>query len=122
MRSVTNLLFILLLALAAAAQKPDDIFATATGHVFKFGDLSAETQKLVTEAPANYIKSRADLYEEFISLRLLEAEAASRGLTTSQVIVGERAKVKDPTEVQIKAVYDANRAQIGDQTLAQVRK
>ena len=120
MRSITPLLFIFVLTFSATAQKPADILATATGHIFRFSDLKVETQKLVTEAPANYVKTRANLYDQFVALRLLEAEAAPRNMTAGQIIIAERAKVHDPTEAQIKAVYDANRSQLGNNTLAQV--
>lgn len=123
MRSVTTIIFILLLAFAAAAQKPDDVLATATGHTFRIRDLSPETQKLIAGAPANYAKMRTDLYDQFVTMRLLQAEAALRNATANQVVLAERAKVtQNPTEAEIKAVYDANRDQIGNQTLEQVRK
>src|SRR2546430_1492995 len=122
MRSVTALIFIVILSFAAAAQKPDDILATATGHTFRFRDLSAQTQKLMTEAPANYAKMRTDLYGQFVMLRLLQAEAAMRNATTGQVTLAERARQRPPTEAEIKAVYDANRGDLGGQTLEQVRK
>jgi protein-disulfide isomerase len=122
MRSVTAIFFVVFLALASAAQKPDDVLATATGHTFRIRDLSPETQKLIAEAPANYAKMRTDLFDQFVTMRLLQAEAAARNATSSQVILAERAKVKEPTEAEIKTVYDQNRAQIGGQTLEQVRK
>jgi len=122
MRAITPFFLALILAAATAAQKPDDVLATATGHVFRFKDLSAKTQKVVADAPAAYVKLRSNLFEQFVSMRLLQAEAASRNATTGQVILSENAKVKDPSEAEIKAVYDANRQQIGDKKLEEVRK
>lgn len=122
MRAITALIFAFILCAAAVGQKPDDVLATAAGHTFRFRDLSAETQNLVTEAPANYVKMRTDLYGQFVMLRLLQAEGSLRNATTSQVILAERAKLRPPTEAEIRTVYDANRAQLGDQTLEQVRK
>ena len=106
----------------AIAQRPDDVLATATGHVFRLKDLSAATQKLVAESPANYVKLRSNLYDQLVSMRLLQAEAAARNTTSAQVILGEYAKVKDPTPVEIKKVFDENQEKLGGQTLEQVRK
>jgi protein-disulfide isomerase len=122
MKAIILIALAVLFATAAPAQKPDDILATANGHVFKLKDLSADTQKLVAEAPANYFKVRADLYNQIISMHLLRAEAGGRNTTTAQVILGEYAKVKDPTEAEIKKVYDENQAKLGGQTREQVRK
>lgn len=118
----SSLLLISLFTLAVAAQKPDDILATATGHTWRFRDLSAETQKQVNEAPANYVKVRANLYDQFIALRLLQAEAALRNTTTGKVILATRVGIKDPTPAAVKKVYDENRAQLGTATLEEVRK
>lgn len=118
---VSTLVLFLGVAVNVLAQQPDDVVAAAGGHTIKVRDLSERTRKLMTELPTNIVKTRASLLEQFIDLRLLQAEAAARGMTSSQVIIAARSKVKDPTEAQIKAVYDQNRAQIGDQTLEQVR-
>jgi protein-disulfide isomerase len=122
MRTAFVLLLALTLTLALHAQSVDDVLATATGHIFKFKDLSAETQKLVADSPANYVKLRANLYEQFVALRLMQAEAAARHTTTSQIIIAERNKIKDPTQAEIKKVFDENQAQLAGKTLEQVRK
>jgi thiol-disulfide isomerase/thioredoxin len=122
MKFFTPLLLILLLGLVATAQTTDEVLATSTGHMLRLRDLSAETQKLVADAPANHRKLRADLFDQLVSMRLLQAEAAARNTTTGRVILAEYAKVKDPTAIQIKAVYDQNRSQLGNATLEQVRK
>lgn len=102
--------FILLcvLSIAAAAQKSDDILATATGHTFKVRDLSADTQKDVADMPANMPKARTALLDQMVSQRVLDAEAKTRGITVAKFIADEKAKVKDPTEAEIKQVTDAN--------------
>lgn len=122
MRAITVIMLGLVFAAAAAAQRPDDVLATASGHVIKYRDLSADTQKLVAEAPANYIKLRSSLFDQFVSMRLLQAEAAASKTTTAQIIMGRYEKVKDPTEAEIKKVYDDNRDKLNGQTLEQVRQ
>jgi protein-disulfide isomerase len=52
---------------------------------------------------------------------LLDIEAKAAGSTRVKLIAAERAKVADPTATQIQAVYDANKATIGNRTLADVK-
>ena len=51
MKPFLSIFAIFLLSLAAFAQKPTDILATATGHTVKLSDLSPEVQKAVTTCP-----------------------------------------------------------------------
>ncbi|HEV7698940.1 MAG TPA: thioredoxin domain-containing protein [Pyrinomonadaceae bacterium] len=92
----------------ASAQKPDDILATAGMRAIRFRDLSPDTQKLVGEVPARTKKLRSDLLGRMMNERLLAAEAKATGSTPAKLVAAERAKVKDPSESEIKAVYDAN--------------
>ncbi|MEP6789633.1 MAG: hypothetical protein ABJB40_14435, partial [Acidobacteriota bacterium] len=108
MRPIYVLIFLCAVSIAATAQKPDDILATATGHTFKVRDLSADTQKDVADVPANMPKARAALLEQLVSQRVLAAEAKTRGITVAKFVADEKAKVKDPTEAEIKQVTDAN--------------
>ncbi|MGE3466296.1 MAG: thioredoxin domain-containing protein [Pyrinomonadaceae bacterium] len=108
MKFIKTLTFIFLLAFAATAQKNDDILATATGHTFKLSDLSAEVQKDVAGLPVNIPNARKSLLEQLVSRRVFDAEAKARGITMGKLLADEKAKIKDPTEAEIKAVFDAN--------------
>ncbi|HEX3101921.1 MAG TPA: thioredoxin domain-containing protein, partial [Pyrinomonadaceae bacterium] len=52
----------------------------------------------------------------------LNLEAKALNTTPGKLIAAEKAKVANPTEDAIKAVYEANKTVIGDRTLEQVRK
>ena len=117
-------MFILLLisACAAFAQKPDAVLATSTGKNFTVADLSPDGQKLYEKQDAVIADARKQLVKIFVDERLVEAEAAAKGVTAESLEDAERAKVSDPAETEVKAVYDANRSALGDQTLDQSRK
>ncbi len=122
MKFIKILASIFILTFSTLAQKPDDVLATATGHTFHFKDLSADTQKTVAAIPAQLAKGRSDLLGQMLNQRALNAEAKALNTTAGKLIAAERAKAANPTEEQIKAVYDANRTVIGERTLEQVRK
>ena len=65
---------------------------------------------------------RRDALNARINTILLENEAQKRKVTGDQLMDAEvNNLLKDPTEVEIKAVYDASRQQIGNADLASVR-
>ncbi len=122
MRSFSAIFVVLIFALAAAAQKPTDVLATATGHTIKLTDLSPDIQKAVSEMPAAIAKARKDSLEQLTFERVLDLEAAARGTTVANILLAEKAKVADPTEAEIKAIYDANQVSLGGKTLDESRK
>lgn len=122
MNRISAIFAILILSLSGAAQKPDDVLATATNHVFRLGDLSEQTKAAAASMPATIAKARSSLFEQMINQRLIEIEAKALGKSPFALIAAEKAKVARPTEAQIKAVYDANRENLGSQTLESARK
>lgn len=116
--------FILLLmsACAAYAQKPEAVLVTTAGKNFTAADLSPDAQKLYQNQDSILADARKQLLKIFVNERLVEAEAAAKGVTAESLEDAEKAKVPDPVETEVKAVYDANRSSLGDQTLEQSRK
>src|SRR5690349_6031475 len=121
MKSLVTLFFVLMIALSAGAQKPDDVLATATGHTFKVSDLSAEVQKDIANLPTALPRARAAMFDQLVNQKVVTAEAKARGLNWGKLIADEKAKIANPTEAEIKKVFDDNQAQIGSATLEQVR-
>ncbi len=122
MKFINSIIFVTVLAIAAAAQKPDDILATTTGHTFRLKDLSAETQKDVADLPANIQKARVAVLDQMVSQRVYEAEAKSRGVTVGKLVADEKAKIPNPLETEIKTVLDANQDKLGGITQEEARK
>ena len=104
------------------AQKADDVLATAAnGRKFTAENLSSEVQALYLKSAERIAKARTALLEQQIVDILLETEAAARKTNADKLLETEvKSKVAAPTDAQIKAVYDANRASVGDKTLAEV--
>ena len=66
-------------------------------------------------------QARHQALEEIIAERLVEKEAASRGLTTEALLKAEvDAKVPLPTPAEVKGIYEQNRASAGGRSLEQV--
>jgi len=104
------------------AQKTDEILATANGQNFTARDLAPDVQQSFANLPKNLSETRRVLLEQAIGEILFEREAAARKLTVEKLVETEvKAKVPAPTDGEIKAVYDANRASIGNQTLEEIR-
>lgn len=122
MKFINILALLFILAYTVAAQKPDDILATATGHVFHFRDLPPETQKSAAEMPARIAKARTEILGQLLNQRVVELEAKSQNISSGKVILNEKTKVASPSEAEIRAVYAANKAAIGDRTLDETRK
>jgi protein-disulfide isomerase len=114
--------FLMMSACAVFAQKADTILATATGKNFTVADLSPDGQKLYANQAAIIAEARKQLLQMLVDDRLIEAEARVKGVTADSLIAAEKAKLPSPAETDIKAVYDANRSELGDQTLDESRK
>lgn len=96
--------------------------ATANGRNFTAKDLAPEVQQELNNLSATLKNTRLALLNQQIAAVLFEKEAETRKISVEKLIETEvKAKTSAPTEKEIQAVYDANRAQIGTQTLEQVK-
>ena len=96
--------------------------ATANGRNFTAKDLAPEVQQELNNLSATLKNTRLALLNQQIAAVLFEKEAETRKISVEKLIETEvKAKTSAPTEKEIQAVYDANRAQIGAQTLEQVK-
>jgi protein-disulfide isomerase len=113
---------LLFLSFTCLAQKTDEIIATANNQNYTARDLSPEARQEFENLPKTLANVRQSLLEQQISDMLLESEAAAQKTTVEKLIGKEvKLKVAAPSEAQIKAVYDANRAAIGSKTLDEIR-
>jgi len=119
---VVPVILLLFLSFNLFAQKSDGVLATANGQNYTVADLAPEDRQTLESLPKIFRDRRADLLEQQIVEVLLEKESATRKLTTEKLIEAETTqKVAAPTDAEIKAIYEANRAKLGNQTLEQVR-
>lgn len=114
-------ILLLFLSFNLFAQKSDEVLATANGQNFTAMDLAPQFRQVLDNLPKTIRDTRTALLEQQINDTLFEKEAAARKLTVEKLVETEvKAKVPAPTEAEIKTVYDANRAAIGNRTLEEV--
>lgn len=112
---------LIVFSLSFRAQTPDQILATANGQKFTVKDLPPEVGAAYTNLSKNVAETRKALLEQQIIETLFETEAKTKNQTLEKYLGQIKAKVPAPAEKDIQAVYDANRAAIGNKTLAEVR-
>ena len=116
------LLFTLLsFATVASAQTGASPLATAKGRTFTAADLSPEGQAVFKNQKKTIESGRAALFGQMIAETLLELEAKAVASTPDKLVAAERSKVATPAPAQIQAVYDANKSDLGNRTLSEVR-
>ncbi len=119
-----SIFFVILFFTASAAlgQKQDEAaLATAKGRTFTVQSLSPAGQKIFAEQKAEIANIRSQLFSQMISELLLDLESKAASSTPDKLLAAEKAKVPAPAAAQIQAVYDANRAALGDKPLDDVK-
>jgi protein-disulfide isomerase len=114
---------------AAAVAKPQPTpappagtLALINGQPIMLADLNQQVRETVEGFEKEVAEMRRTGLEDQIGTYLLEAEAKKRKVTLQQLLDAEvNARVKPPTEAEIKAFFDANRAQIGASDYNSVR-
>lgn len=105
-----------------SAQTPDEILATATNKKFTAAALNPQVRELRDTLPKRLADARREFFSRQIMETLFDLESAARKTTVEELHKIEvRSKVPDPSEAEIQAVYDANRAALGYKPLAEVR-
>lgn len=121
MKILVLLLSLLAAAIELAAQAPDEPLASYTGGTIKATQLSPAAQNAIATGSSFLAEARKQMVAQKLGSLLLEKEAAALKTTVSALLKAQTAKIKDPTDVQVKAVYDANQAEIGGLPLSEVR-
>ena len=98
------------------------------GVAAKVGDKSITLAELDSKAAANLMKVRqqefdvrAQALDQMIQDELFEREAKAKGVTKDKLIETEiAAKAPAPTQAEVDAYYEANKARMGTQTKEQI--
>lgn len=108
--------------MTAFAQSASETLATANGRSFTAQDLSPKIAEAWVKLSETMADARKKLLDKQIEETLLENEADSQKINIDKLIENEvTKKVPNPSETEIKKIYDANRNQIGDTPLNEVR-
>jgi predicted DsbA family dithiol-disulfide isomerase len=122
MKIIVTLFCFLVFTVSLFAQTPGEILATATNKKFTVSVLDPEVRELRDTLPKRLAEARKELFSRQIAETLFELESAARKTTVEELVKTEvKMKVPDPTEAEIQAVYDANRAALGYKTVTEVR-
>jgi protein-disulfide isomerase len=104
---------------ASASAEP---VATVAGDPISREELEKQVRPQLIELENQRFEVLEGGLDEMIAQRLLAKEAASRGVTIDVLRQTEiTSKVTEPTDIEIQAVYDRNKDQIGGQPLADIR-
>lgn len=115
------IMLILSFAIVANAQN-EEVLAEANGKKYTVQDLDPATRELYEGLKQNLATERTEALGEQIAQLLFKAEAETQKITVEKLLETEVPKrMVAPTAAEIKAVYDANKEQIGNATLEQVR-
>ncbi len=115
-------ILLLFLGFNVFAQISEGVLATANSQTFTSKDLAPSVREAFENLPKLIAEKRKELLEQQIAGILLDAESTARKTTVEKLIQKEvYAKIPNPTDAKVQAVFDANRAAIGDKTIKEVR-
>ncbi len=122
MKFISIIVLLFIFTFTGFAQSTSNILGVANGRDFTSADLDPNVRPVWENSPGQYIQLRKTLLERQIVDTLLNLEAAGQGISAEELVAKEvTKKTATFSNEEIKAVYDANKAQIGDKTLAEVR-
>lgn len=105
----------------AASPAPGTTVAEVDGKPISAEELDRHAASQLQQLRDQEYEIRKNALEDLIGKRLLQKEAAQRGLTEEQLAKAEIAdKVASPTSSEIQEIYDANRDRVGGRSRAEV--
>ncbi len=118
MRTICACMLAALLPALASA----DVVATVAGEPVTREELDKQVRPQLIELDNQRFEILEGGLDEIIAQRLIAKEAKARGVTIEVLRESEiTSKVSEPTEIEIQAVYDKTKDQIGGAALVDVR-
>jgi len=123
MRGTIVAIAVMLLAGSAAAAGPGgDVVATVGGQSITRAQLEEKMRPKLVELDNERYEAMRDELGEMVGEELIKQEAKARNTTPEKLVKEEvEAKVAAPSDAEVQKLYDANKAQLGGQTLEQVK-
>jgi protein-disulfide isomerase len=98
---------------ACEAQALPDVLAIVNGIKITRSDIDTQIKQRVRDIQQQVVEARKRELDLQINSKLLEAEAQKRKISTVKLLEEEVvAKVKDPTDAEVQAFYEQNKARI----------
>ena len=105
----------------AAAAQPPNVVAEVNGQTITAEELDKHAAGALQQVRDQEYEVRKTALEDMINQRLVNKEAAERGVSEKELIRLEvDEKVGPPTSSEIQEVYDANRDRVGGRSRAEV--
>ncbi|HEX8368702.1 MAG TPA: thioredoxin domain-containing protein [Pyrinomonadaceae bacterium] len=118
MKFFIAIFYIAVCSLALFAQTNTEILAAANGQKFTVADLPPDLREAYKQRNAKTARLRQEILTQMIVDTLLETEAAARRIEVEKLLEEIKPElIRTPTEAEIKAVYTANKAKIGERAL-----
>jgi protein-disulfide isomerase len=110
------------LAFVAVARAADDKVATVGDRTITRAELEEHVRPKLIELDNERYEALREGLDDLIADELEKREAKARGITVEQLEKQEvEAKVPAPSDADVQKVYDQNKAQLGGQTLEQIK-
>jgi protein-disulfide isomerase len=107
---------------ASAASDGGEVVATVAGTDITRSELEATVRAQLIELDNQRYQLLRGGLDQLIGQQLLQKEAEARGVSLGELMNAEvTSKLSEPTEEEINQVYEANKAQLGDATLEDLK-
>jgi len=111
--------------IAAAEGDLPDVLATVDGQDITMADVRARAGDGIDRLTIDYRRARSELVgntlDQILHDRVLLAEARKQGRSIEELIEAEAGPSLDPTDVEVSAWYDENKARLGGRRLDEIR-
>jgi protein-disulfide isomerase len=98
---------------AQCVQELPEVVAEIHGQPITREDLVKEAAPRLVEAEVALYQARKEAIQELVLRRVVEAEAATKNMTTDQLVESEvKTKTKPISDAEVEAFYNENRARI----------
>jgi len=105
--NIPLVLGIFALAVSASAKSENEVVVEVGGHKFTLADVEQKESSRLLQARNTYYQTQKSAINHFVDDQLLAQKAAAEHITVDELVKREiTSKVVDPTEEQLKFLYD----------------
>jgi len=120
--AVCQLVFLLWAPWTLPAQERQAVLATVAGQNITEADIAGRIEGQMVRINQQIYTVKKQAVDALIAERLLDQEAQKRGISREQLLQQEvNAKAGTPSDAEVEQFYNANKAQLGNKPLAEVK-
>jgi hypothetical protein len=120
--AVCLFVFLLWTARTTHAQEQPAVLATVAGQNITEADIAGRIEGQMVRVNQQIYTIKKQAVDTLIAERLLDQEAQKRGISREQLLQQEvTAKAGTPSDAEVEQFYNANKAQVGNKPLAEVK-